>query len=63
MGAIAAPLYGRERDPAVVAEARVRLIAAMGATLELRLGRRSTPDELRRAEDIVYDILRPRSLA
>jgi AcrR family transcriptional regulator len=60
MGAIVAPAYGPEGDAAAMTEARVRLIAAMGATLELRLGRRSTPDELRRAEAIVYDILSPR---
>jgi AcrR family transcriptional regulator len=60
MGAIVAPAYGPDGDPAAITEARVRLIAAMGATLELRLGRRSSPDELRRAEAIVYDILRPR---
>src|SRR5580704_12402193 len=35
MGAIVAPAYGAETDPAVITEARVRLIAAMGATLEL----------------------------
>jgi AcrR family transcriptional regulator len=61
MGAIVAHAYGPEGDPATVKEARVRLIAAMGATLELRLGRRSTPDELRWAEAIVYDVLAPRA--
>jgi AcrR family transcriptional regulator len=59
LGAIAAPLYGRDGQPAALMEARVRLIAAMGATLELRLGRRSTPEELRSGEDLVYEILRP----
>ena len=59
LGALAAPIYGPAGDPAALTEARVRLIAAMGATLELRLGRRSTPDELRAGEDLVYDILRP----
>jgi AcrR family transcriptional regulator len=59
MGAIVASAYGPENDPAAVTEARVRLIAAMGATLELRLGRHSTPDELRWAEAIVFDVLYP----
>jgi AcrR family transcriptional regulator len=59
LGALAAPMYGPAGDPAALTQARVRLIAAMGATLELRLGRRSTPDELRAGEDLVYDILRP----
>jgi AcrR family transcriptional regulator len=57
LGAIAAPAYGPEDDAAAITEARVRLIAAMGATLELRLGRRSSPEELRWAEGIVYEIL------
>lgn len=57
MGAIVAPAYGPDSDPAAVTEARVRLIAAMGATLELRLGRRSSSEELRWAEAIVYEIL------
>jgi AcrR family transcriptional regulator len=57
LGTIAASAYGSEGDPLAIAEARVRSIAAMGATLELRLGRRSSPDELRKAEAIVYDIL------
>jgi AcrR family transcriptional regulator len=60
MGEIVAPAYGPVGDAVAITEARVRLIAAMGATLELRLGRRSSPDELRRAEAIVYDILSPR---
>jgi hypothetical protein len=59
LGAIAAPMYGPPGDQAALTEARVRLIAAMGATLELRLGRRSTPDELRAGEELVYEILRP----
>jgi len=59
LGAIAAPLYGPPLEPVALTEARVRLIAAMGATLELRLGRRSTPDELRAGEDLVYAILKP----
>jgi AcrR family transcriptional regulator len=61
LGAIAAPVYGPPGDPKALVEARVRLIASMGATLELRLGRRSTPDELRAGEDLVYTILRPSS--
>jgi AcrR family transcriptional regulator len=59
LGAIAAPLYGPVGRAISLTEARVRLIAAMGATLELRLGRRSTPEELRAGEDLVYEILRP----
>jgi AcrR family transcriptional regulator len=59
LGAIAAPLYGPNGQPEALTEARVRLIAAMGATLELRLGRRSTPEELRSGEELVYEILRP----
>jgi AcrR family transcriptional regulator len=59
MGAIAAPMFGPPDDEAALLEARVRLIAAMGATLELRLGRRSSPEELRRAENLVYEILKP----
>jgi AcrR family transcriptional regulator len=57
LGAIVAPAYGPEGDPAAVTEARVRLIAAMGAMLELRLGMQSTPAELRWAEGIVREIL------
>jgi hypothetical protein len=52
-------MFGPPGDAAALLEARVRLIPAMGATLELRLGRRSSPEELRRAEDLVYDILTP----
>jgi AcrR family transcriptional regulator len=61
LGAIAAPLYGPSTQPASLTEARVRLIAAMGATLEMRLGRRSTPEELRLGEELVYEILAPRA--
>jgi AcrR family transcriptional regulator len=59
LGAIAAPLYGPPGDAAALMQARVRLIAAMGATLELRLGRLSTPDQLRAGEELVHEILLP----
>jgi len=59
LGTIVAPLYGLSGEPAALVEARVRLIAAMGATLELRLGRRSTPEELQSGETLVFEILRP----
>jgi hypothetical protein len=45
-------------DPSVDEKlVRVKLVAVMGALIELRLNSRSTPDDLKRAEQIVYGVL------
>ncbi len=48
-------ITGAEPDTVLI---RVRLIASMGALVELGLTSKSTPEDLQRAELVVYEILR-----